>query len=42
MAQLQLTNIIDISVSATPSGVSAYNTSNLALFTTETPRSGFR
>jgi hypothetical protein len=37
MAQLQLTNIIDISVSATPSGVSAYNTSNLALFTTETP-----
>lgn len=37
MAQLQLTNIIDISVSATPTGVSAYNTSNLALFTSETP-----
>lgn len=37
MAQLQLTNIIDISVSATPTGVSAYNTSNLALFSTDTP-----
>lgn len=37
MAQLQLTNIINISVSQTPTGVSAYNTSNLAIFTTETP-----
>lgn len=37
MAQLQLTNVIDISVSATPTGVNAYNTSNLALFTTDTP-----
>ncbi len=37
MSQLQLTNIINISVSATPSGINAYNTSNLALFSTETP-----
>lgn len=37
MAQLQLTNVINISVSATPSGVSAYNTSNLAIFSSETP-----
>lgn len=37
MSQLQLTNVINISVSATPSGVNAYNTSNLAVFTTETP-----
>lgn len=35
--QLQLTNVINISVSATPLGVSAFNTSNMALFTTETP-----
>ncbi len=41
MAQLQLTNVIDISVSATPSGVSAYNTSNLAIFTSETPSPTF-
>lgn len=37
MAQLQLTNVIEISVSAAQAGVSAYNTSNLAIFTTETP-----
>lgn len=37
MAQLQLTNIINVSVSETPTGVSEYNTSNLALFTDETP-----
>lgn len=37
MAQLQLTNIVNVSVSATPSGVNAYNTSNLAIFTDETP-----
>ncbi len=35
--QLQLTNVIDISVSAAPTGINAYNTSNLAMFTTETP-----
>lgn len=37
MAELQLTNVINISVSSAPQGVSAYNTSNLALFTDETP-----
>ncbi len=37
MAQLQLTNVITISVSEAPAGVSAYNTSNLALLTDETP-----
>lgn len=35
--QLQLTNVIDISVSAAQAGVNSYNTSNLALFTDETP-----
>lgn len=35
--QLSLSNVIQISVSETPLGVSLYNTSNLALFTTETP-----
>lgn len=39
--QLQLTNVIDISVSATPAGISAYNTSNLAIFTADTPGGGF-
>ncbi len=37
MAQLQITNVIDISVSATPRGIGAYNTSNLAIFSSETP-----
>ncbi len=37
MAQLQLTNVIVISVSEAQAGASAYNTSNLAIFTTETP-----
>lgn len=37
MPQLQLSNIVNISVSQTPAGVSAFNTSNVALFTTETP-----
>lgn len=37
MAQLQLTNVIEISVSQAQNGVNAYNTSNLALFTDETP-----
>lgn len=44
--QLQLSNVITISVSQTPTGVSAFNTSNLALFTPETPSpaysSGFK
>jgi len=35
--ELQLSNVINISVSATPNGVSSFNTSNLALFTDETP-----
>jgi len=35
--QLSLTNVINISVSQAQSGVGEYNTSNLALFTTETP-----
>ncbi len=33
MAQLQLTNVINISVAETPAGIGKYNTSNLALFT---------
>lgn len=37
MSELQLSNVVNISVSATPRGVSAFNTSNLALFTDETP-----
>lgn len=41
MAQLALSNIINISVSSTPAGVNAYNTSNLALFSTDTAGSGF-
>lgn len=41
MAQLQLTNVIDISVSAVSTGVSAFNTSNLALLTSDTPGGGF-
>lgn len=39
--QLQLTNIIDISVSQAQTGISAYNTSNLALFTSDTPALSF-
>lgn len=37
MAQLSLSNVVNISVSQAQTGVNAYNTSNLALFTTETP-----
>ena len=37
MAQISLSNVVEISVSAAPAGANAYNTSNLALFTTETP-----
>lgn len=39
--QLQLTNVIEISVSAAQTGVSNYNTSNLAIFTSDTPGGGF-
>lgn len=35
--QLSLSNVIDVSVSETPAGVGAFNTSNLALFTADTP-----
>ncbi len=35
--ELQISNVINISVSQTPSGLSNYNTSNLAIFTTDTP-----
>lgn len=39
--QLPITNIINVSVSQTPSGISAFNTSNLALFTADTPSPSF-
>lgn len=39
--QLQLTNVINISVSQAQTGISAYNTSNLALFTSDTPNVSF-
>lgn len=39
--QLQLTNVIDISVSSVATGVNSFNTSNLALFTGDTPGGGF-
>lgn len=35
--QLSLSNVVNISVSAAQTGISAFNTSNLALFTDETP-----
>lgn len=35
--QLQLSNVINISVSQAQQGISNYNTSNLAIFSTETP-----
>ncbi len=41
MAQLELTNVIEISVSAAQAGVNAYNPSNLALFSNDTPGVGF-
>lgn len=37
MSQLELSNVVTISVSETPTGVNAYNTSNVALFSTDTP-----
>lgn len=39
--QLSLSNVITISVSQTPTGISAFNTSNLAIFTPETPSPTF-
>jgi hypothetical protein len=39
--QLELSNVINISVSATPNGVSAFNTSNLAIFSGDTPGMSF-
>lgn len=39
--ELLLSNVIEISVSAAPLGLSNYNTSNLALFTNDTPGGGF-
>lgn len=37
MTELSISNVIQISVSATPTGANDYNTSNLALFTSDTP-----
>lgn len=37
MADLSLTNVITVQVSQAPAGLNQYNTSNLALFTDETP-----
>lgn len=37
MTDLAISNVISISVSAAPTGVGQFSTSNLALFTTETP-----
>lgn len=39
--QLSLANVITISVSQTPTGISAFNASNLALFTPDTPSPTF-
>lgn len=39
--QLELTNVINISVAAVGAGVNAYNTSNLAMMTSDTPGGGF-
>lgn len=41
MGQLQLTNVINISVSQAQAGVGDYNTSNLAVFSDETPEGSF-
>lgn len=35
--ELAITNVVDVSVIAAQTGIGQYNTSNLALFTTETP-----
>lgn len=39
--QLELTNVINISVSQSQSGIGQYNTSNLAIFTDEIPANSF-
>lgn len=39
--QLELTNVINISVSAAQTGINNYNTSNLAIFSDETPANSF-
>ncbi len=39
--ELQLSNVINISVSATPLGISNFNTSNLGMFTDETAAGSF-
>jgi hypothetical protein len=41
MSDLSLSNFITISVSSAPAGIGSYNTSNLALFSGETPGSDF-
>lgn len=41
MAQLQLTNIINVSVSQAQAGIGSYNTSNLAIFTDEIQANSF-
>ncbi len=41
MASLQISNVVNISVAATPAGIGSYNTSNIGLFTTETPSPAF-
>lgn len=41
MAQISITNVINISVAATNLGVNSYNTSNLGLFTDELPADTF-
>lgn len=41
MSQLSLANIINISVSTAPRGLGQYNTSNIAIFTSEAPTVAF-
>lgn len=41
MADLQISNVVNISVAQTPAGLNAYNTSNIACFSDETPGGDF-
>lgn len=41
MAELSVTNVVTVSVSAPQKGLSAYNVNNIALFTDETPEDSF-
>lgn len=41
MAELSITNVVTVSVSAPQKGLSAYNVNNIALFTDETPEGSF-